>query len=126
MTEAHVYTKREAFLLNSEEFAGPRYWFALACNSSRAWDRELAKALATYGDHGPAISGCGRDHFPEHVKNQLRLLARQVSEFSDEARKAKPLGVRWSTIRTLGQLVAMRYGTGFYGPQPLRLRKTKG
>lgn len=115
-----AYSRREAFLLNSEEFAGPRWHFAAACKASRDWSAQLSDALAAFGDHGPNISGCGRDHFPADVKDRLRALARSVTTHCDEAHAARPRNVHFSTMRTLGQLVAMRDGTGFYGPQPLR------
>ena len=91
--------------------------FYLACHFSRAWDARLKQSLLAYGDHGPFISGCGRDHFPEMTKADLRQLAQAVTKFSDMAHAARPCRVRKVTIRKLGRAVAGYYGSGFYGPQ---------
>jgi hypothetical protein len=94
--------------------------FALATAASRAHDTLARDALKRYGEHGPQISGAVRDHFPADVKDTLRRLAREVTEYSDEARRARPRGVRASTMNQLASAVAARDGAGFYGPQPRR------
>lgn len=104
-------------LLSRPDLARATELFAAACFQSRAWDSEFAVARMKYGAHGSDVSGCGRDHFPEHVKTRLRELARQVSDFSDLAYQARPSRVRVSTMRALSRAVAVRDGSGFYGPQ---------
>lgn len=91
--------------------------FADACRCSREHDELARKALQRYGNHGPDISGCVRDHFPEAVKAELRLVAHNVSAFSDAAWHHKPRGVRLTTMRALASAVARRDGSGFYGPR---------
>lgn len=98
----------------------PRDLFAAACKFSRWHDEESAKALEKYGDHGPGISGCVRDHFPDEVKEDLRRLAMAVAFNSDLAHQARPKGMRKATMRALAQAVATRDGSGFYGPQANR------
>ena len=92
--------------------------FAEACGYSRSHSAMAAIALRDYGDHGPQISACVRDHFPEGVKDELRRLAYAVRDFSDKAWQLRPRGVRASTMRALSRAVAARDGSGFYGPQP--------
>ncbi len=106
-------------LLNNPKLRTSQINFELACDASRRHSAAAAEALAKYGDHGAQISGCVRDHFPEDVKNELRNWARSVSVLSDAAYAARPARVRTATIRRLGQEVATRDGSGFYGPQPL-------
>jgi len=91
--------------------------FADACAQSRTWDKAAQDALASYGDHGPQISGCVRDHFPESTKSYLRSLARNVSILSDAAWAAKPPRVRHHTMLNLSRAIAKRDGSGFYGPR---------
>jgi len=91
--------------------------FALACHVSRAHDSYAAEALKVHGDHGSLISGCVRDHFPEHVKNTLRAMALSVTKYSDSAYAARPRGVRYSTMIQLARAVAARDGSGYYGPR---------
>lgn len=105
-------------LLTDPRLELPRDLFAVACRFSREWDAMLSDALATYGDHGPDVSGCGRDHFPEDVKDALRAKARQVTFNSDLAYSARPKGFHTTTMRALARAVATRDGSGFYGPQP--------
>ena len=92
--------------------------FADACRISRDHTRAAADALNTYGAHGPDVSACVRDHFPECTKNHLRALARNVSILTAAAYAARPPRVRVSTMRALARAVAARDGAGFYGPQP--------
>lgn len=48
------------------------------------WGRAVDSALAEYGDgNGRLISGVVRDHFPEKVKNRLRLYAHSASKAGD-------------------------------------------
>lgn len=52
--------------------------------ASRAWVRELRRALKRYGDgDGVLISGVFRSHFPEEVKERLRQHARDKADYSD-------------------------------------------
>jgi len=44
-----------------------------------AYARLVTFALATYGDHGPLISGVIRDHFPVETKSILRTLCHGAS-----------------------------------------------
>ena len=104
-------------LLTDPRLELPRDLFTVACMFSRQWDRMLSDALATYGDQGPQISGCGRDHFPDEVKNALRQKAQSVSFNSSLAHDARPKGMRKATMRQLATAVANRDGSGFYGPQ---------
>lgn len=106
--------------LDNPKFAEAQRQFEAACMSSRMHSELAAKALAIYGDHGPLISGCIRDHFPEDTKANLRFWARSVSKHSDLAHAAKPKRIRRATIIALGRAVATRDGSGFYGPQPIR------
>lgn len=96
----------------------PAALFAMACAASREHSRLAMHAMDTYGDHGPLISGCVRDHFPERVQEALRTLARTVGAYSDAAYAARPPRVRMTTMRRLAQDIATRDGSGFYGPQP--------
>lgn len=105
-------------LLSRPDLAHAAELFAAACFQARAWDSEFAVARMRYGAHGSDVSGCGRAHFPDHVKDRLRELARQVSTFSDLAYEARPSRVHTSTMRALSRAVAARDGSGFYGPQP--------
>lgn len=89
--------------------------YARAMAASRAWDAAGAAALERFGDHGPQISGCLRDHFSPDVKDQLRALARQVSTELDAAWAARPRGVRTTTMRQLRDAIRARDGGGFYG-----------
>jgi hypothetical protein len=107
-------------LLTDPKFSIARDFFVQACQASRQWDSLLSAALAKYGDHGPQISGVGRDHFPDDVKAELRKAAGWVSLSSGIAWDARPKGVRNETMRKLARAVATRDGSGFYGPQPER------
>jgi hypothetical protein len=104
-------------LLSDPRLADARDLFAAACSASRRWNATFAEALETYGDHGPDISGCGREHFPHEVKAQLRNLAGWVSLNSGLAYDARPKGFHRATMRRLARAVAARDGSGFYGPQ---------
>jgi hypothetical protein len=104
-------------VLNRSDLRLSEFCFSNACRVSREHSTLAAKALAKYGDHGAPISGCVRDHFPEHVKAELRLLAATVTSYSDAAWKHRPRRVRTATMRSLSRAVAARDGSGFYGPQ---------
>lgn len=106
--------------LYDSRFATVAHHFTLACKASREHSALAQSAFDKYGDHGPQISGCVRDHFPDHIKDELRFAAREVSRQSELAHASRPKGVRTSTIRAIGQSVATRDGAGFYGPQPNR------
>lgn len=103
--------------LDDPKFKTVVHHYAMACCCSREHSALAATACEKYGDHGPLISGCVREHFPEDVKNLLRDLAFAVTKHSDLAWKARPKHVREDTIRKIGRLVAQRDGSGFYGPQ---------
>lgn len=90
-------------------------YFANAAFYSRQWDSLVASALAEHGDHGAQISGIGRDHFPEDLKNRLRTLARLVTEENEKGRNARPRRVRSETMHRLARIVCRRDGGGFYG-----------
>jgi hypothetical protein len=111
----------ERMLADLESAADPlapaRRLFSTACLLSRAHDSLTREALAEFGDHGPQISGCIRDHFPESVKETLRTLSRQVADASDAAWSLRPPRVHSSTMRKLAQSVARTEGSGFYGPR---------
>jgi hypothetical protein len=105
-------------LLDNPNFEEAALHFADACRYSREHAFFAAAQLKVFGDHGPAISGCVRDHFPADRKETLRYLARLCAQASDRAWKARPSRVRSATMRKLSRLVAQRDGAGFYGPQP--------
>src|SRR5690606_37887094 len=63
---------------------------ARVLEASRIHSELAALALARHGDHGPQISGCVRDHFPEDTKAVLRIHARQVTELCELAHAARP------------------------------------
>jgi hypothetical protein len=111
-------TKAEAALL--ARFPSITAEFAEACRFSREHVTLAAEACETYGGHGTPVSGCVRSHFPDDMKNRLRLLAIQSAEASGRGFAARPARVRTSTMRRIAQLVATRDGSGFYGPQPIR------
>lgn len=104
-------------LLERSDLQRARELFEGACRISRDYDQALAVALDTYGDHGPSISGAGREHFPTCTKDYLRSLARNVGILSRAAYAARPKRVRLTTMRALARAVAARDGSGFYGPQ---------
>ena len=113
-------TDKQAQLLNSDKFARVAHLFAIACSASRYHSEIAQRALHNYGSHGSQISGCVRDHFPNHIKDDLRSAARRVTEYCEQAHAARPKYVRAATVTMIGRLVATRDGSGFYGPQPLR------
>lgn len=104
-------------ILLRPDLAESRKLFEKAAARSRAWNRAVARAISKYGERpgGGHISGIYSDHFPEHVKDGLRNLARSVTEYGDAARAARPKRVRSETISALRLAVRRRYGGGFYG-----------
>lgn len=104
-------------MVKSEKYAAARVWFALACAASREHVAVADRALKRYGEHGPMISGCVREHFPGRVKDKLRLLARTVTRYSYMAWAARPSRARAATMRALSSAIARRDGHGFYGPR---------
>lgn len=107
-------------LLSDPKLYAARDHFVLCCHASRTHSNLAASALNAYGDHGPLISGCVREHFPADVKDELRSWAKEVGKQSDLAYAAKPKRIRRATMIKLGRAVATRDGSGFYGPQPDR------
>ena len=89
--------------------------FTDAARISREYTTARAQALADYGDHGPEISGCVREHFPECTKGYLRALARNVHILTKAGLDARPPRARRATILKLAREIAARDGIGFYG-----------
>lgn len=116
---AYQMTKADLALLARPALATVALKFRSACSASRLHSEHAAFCLKLYGDHGPLISGCVREHFPEDEKQFLRDLSRLVTTKGDEARAARPKGARMATVNRLARLVATRDGSGFYGPQAL-------
>jgi hypothetical protein len=106
--------------LDNPKFEASQIMFEAACAASRKHSEIAAAALAQYGDHGAQISGCVRDHFPEDVKRDLRYLAGEVTRCIELAYANRPKRAHKETLRHLGREVATKFGSGFYGPQPLR------
>lgn len=109
--------------LTDHEFAPVVEFMRKACEASRKHSALAQHALAKYGSAGCDISGCVRTHFPEEIKDQLRALARSVSEFSDSAWKLRPAYTQRKIVNRIGRLVATRDGSGYYGPQPQGVEK---
>jgi len=98
-------------------FDQAREHFRRACACARQHAILARTAMHLYGDHGPVISGCVRDHFPERVKKRLCDLARSATEHTDAGYAARPPRARRSTMRALASDVARREGGGYYGPR---------
>jgi len=107
--------KTQKNLLKRQDLAIAAAYFECAAAYSRAHSRIAQRALAQYGDHGAQISGCVRDHFPEHIKEDLTTLAHLVTQENENGRKARPRGVREQTMHALAREVCRRDSTGFYG-----------
>jgi len=69
-------------LLDNPKFETARNHFADACKFSRLHSDFAAAQLRVFGSHGPAISGCVREHFPEDRKNTLRASLRGLSRLA--------------------------------------------
>lgn len=89
--------------------------FEAAARASREHDALAEQCLRRYGDHGVAISGCVREHFPEKEKKRLRALARIVAEENEAGRRLRPYGVHKSTMDKLARSIFRRDGSGYYG-----------
>lgn len=99
----------------SAEFQAAASMISAAARISREYNADLKAALEAWGDKGPFISGAGRDHFPESVKERLRAKARLVGTHLEAARKALPKGTRTTTYRKLRDAIYAREGRGYYG-----------
>lgn len=104
--------------MTAPEFDACRQWLEASCDAAKAYDDLAAAALAAYGDHGPLVSGCVRDHFPAATKAALRYWASLASHCLRVAHDCRPPRVRTSTMRALGAEIAARRGSGRYGPSP--------
>jgi hypothetical protein len=107
-------------ILDNPKFTHVVEHYRKACAASRRHSEVAEIAFSKYGEHGPQISGCVRDHFPSSVKDELRMLARECSESMDAARACRPKYVQTETIAKIGRLVATQDGCGFYGPSKIR------
>jgi len=105
--------------IDDPKFYDARLYFRMACSFSRLHAMLVDDALRAFGEHGPYVSGVGRDHFPAHVKEQLRYLAERVGFYSKLAYDSRPPRVRKATMRYLARVVATEDGSGYYGPQAL-------
>lgn len=105
--------------LNRTDLEIPQSELEAACHCSRAYTAKFREYLAQYGDYGADVSGAGRDHFPSEAKDHLRRIAQAVTYHRQRAYLFRPSRIHNSTIARLGQEVATRDGSGFYGPQPL-------
>lgn len=104
-------------ILERNDLAVCRDMFAAACKASRQHSKLATWALNRYGDYGPPISGCVRDHFPKRVKDTLRQRALDVTMCSMAAWDHRPKRIRHTTMQKLSRAVAQRDGSGYYGPQ---------
>lgn len=103
--------------LDNPKYAAVVRHFEQATAASREHSKQATMALQEYGDEGATIAGVVREHFPTDVKDRLRELAQQVTVHSDAAYAARPKRTRIETIRRIGELIARRDGSGFYGPR---------
>jgi hypothetical protein len=65
-----------------EHIKASRFMLALSIHAADTYGAESRLALDTYGDAGALISGVLRDHFPDYVKDRLRRLCREQSEYA--------------------------------------------
>jgi hypothetical protein len=107
-------------ILERADLVAAQSQFAFACLASRLHSQLAELGFRDYGEHGAQISGCVREHFPEELKDNLRELARKVTQYSDKGYSLRPYRVRRDTMRHLARSVATRDGSGFYGPQAYR------
>ena len=89
--------------------------FERAAKASREHTALAQRLCEKHGDHGTAISGIVRDHFPEHDKKRLSALCKTICRENDAGRAARPYGVHKSTMDRLARAICKRDGTGFYG-----------
>lgn len=83
-----------------------------ASECSRLHDRLCSIYDVRYGrGDGSVISGCHRAHYPEHVKNRLRRLARSASASGFSLDVWRMAGARRETWRRVRE----RTPFGFYG-----------
>lgn len=101
--------------LGRAELEDVEHYYVVACAASRKHRDVQNAAYEKYGTKGPLISAIGQDHFPEDVKEELRSLAREVSDMCKKAEKSRPKGIRMETVYRVGREVAYRDGKGFYG-----------
>lgn len=57
-----------------------RYWQEIEALASAVYGEAVDAAEATYGSHGPLVSGVVREHFPKAVKDDLRKLAHLITD----------------------------------------------
>lgn len=75
------------------------------------WLRLVQLARARYGDHGALISGVYRAHFPDAVKDELRVLARKATALRDAAAAEwRKTGRTQDSFRALLREVERRIG----------------
>lgn len=86
-----------------------------ACAASRAHSILYNAMLGAYGSRGPDVSGAGREHWPEHIKDLMRAASKLPTSLSHAAFANRPPRVRVSTIRALYKEIQTRDGMGFYG-----------
>ena len=89
--------------------------FEAAARASREHDELAERCLKRFGDHGVFVSGCVRDHFPEQYKKRLTALARIVAAENEAGRRARPHGVRRTTMDKLARCICRRDDSGYYG-----------
>lgn len=99
----------------TDKFAAAKEKFSLAAKASREHDQLAEKSFLLYGDHGAHISGIVRDHFPDDVKNRLRMLAHDVSRLNDEGFALRPKYTRFTTMLAIARDVVRLNGGGYYG-----------
>lgn len=104
--------------INDPRYAPAIEWFTKAAHASREWDRIFCEALDKYGSHGPLISGCGRDHFPAHIKDELRRLASAVNTCNAKGNDCRPYRTRKETMRRIARHIVAIEGGGYYGYSP--------
>lgn len=121
LNEEVIVEVSEHDLLHRPDLHAAREHFKKSVEHSRIHGELAASALKQHGDHGSLISGVVRDHFPENTKTALRHHAHAVTQHIDAGMKARPKGVRSTTMRKLGQVVAKHHGpSGRYGFQSPR------
>lgn len=105
--------------LGRAELADVEHYYTVACAASRKHRDVQCDAYDKYGNKGPTISAVGQEHFPKDIKDELRSLAREVSDMCKKAEESRPKGIRMETVYRVGREIAYRDGIGFYGPFPV-------